>query len=286
MSNSAIVKELRKADLKAKEYARGPAGLRPFVISIQERKDSPGLFRTWTGAAEIEVHPNRRAKQAVITANELERDITRDVKLSSWDRIEPVQTDRTNQDALSNFPVALGANERNAKWDYGEMHSVKKVNIRGAKSSDYRWDFRIPVTATVPASGQSLLVGMDETHYFVCALPETATSVRHAHEMLRPSTAHRKGVVRQGEWFFIPVNNEKLATALLTRIGDVRFERLEFGSTHMTNILTHGNSRYAIGVVQDARKGRHEPLLLNRFHQIVRNKEVTVLTPVPQRHWD
>jgi len=60
------------------------------------------------------------------------------------------------------------------------------------------------------------LVGMDESHLFIAQLTSPATSVKQAHESLRPrdvpaGRAMRKlKVVRQGEWFFMPASGEEL----------------------------------------------------------------------------
>jgi len=59
------------------------------------------------------------------------------------------------------------------------------------------------------AERRRFLVGMDERHLFIAPLATRATSVRDAHEQLRPANvtaALQRGerVVRQGEWFFVP----------------------------------------------------------------------------------
>jgi len=43
---------------------------------------------------------------------------------------------------------------------------------------------------------------MDERHYFICQLPQPATTVVEAHRILRPEAVRRDAVVRQGEYFF------------------------------------------------------------------------------------
>jgi hypothetical protein len=60
------------------------------------------------------------------------------------------------------------------------------------------------------------LVGMDEQHLFIAQLTRPATSVKQAHEGLRPRgvpagrRAKKIGIVRQGEWFFQPASAEEL----------------------------------------------------------------------------
>lgn len=50
------------------------------------------------------------------------------------------------------------------------------------------------------------LLGHDERHWFAAAVPgESVRDVRTAMESLRPEGAEGEGVIRQGEWFFVPV---------------------------------------------------------------------------------
>jgi hypothetical protein len=81
---------------------------------------------------------------------------------------------------------------------------------------DERLGKRVRVSTTVPESTRSLLVGMDECHLFVCPLEHNASSVREAHRKLQPdgvrqmSHSGRKHVKRQGEWFFVPVDDARV----------------------------------------------------------------------------
>lgn len=69
----------------------------------------------------------------------------------------------------------------------------------------------VEVERKSPSARRRFLVGMDEGHLFVAQLTSQATTVRQAHEGLRPAAvpagraARRQKVVRQGEWFFTPV---------------------------------------------------------------------------------
>ncbi len=72
------------------------------------------------------------------------------------------------------------------------------------------------------------LVGMDESHLFIAQLTRPATSVKQAHEGLRPrgvpagKAAKRLKIVRQGEWFFQPASKEeRLAIEPLVKTGAV-----------------------------------------------------------------
>lgn len=49
------------------------------------------------------------------------------------------------------------------------------------------------------------LLGHDERHWFAAAVPgDSVRDVRTAIDSLRPSEARCDGVIRQGEWFFVP----------------------------------------------------------------------------------
>ncbi len=73
----------------------------------------------------------------------------------------------------------------------------------------------VDVVRKSPSERRRFLVGMDEGHLFVAQLTSQATTVRQAHEGLRPSAvptgraARRQKVVRQGEWFFVPANEDE-----------------------------------------------------------------------------
>lgn len=63
-----------------------------------------------------------------------------------------------------------------------------------------------------------MLVGMDESHLFICPLERNASSVREAHRKLAPDGVHRARrrlkVRRQGEWFFVPARSRDERTLL------------------------------------------------------------------------
>jgi len=51
------------------------------------------------------------------------------------------------------------------------------------------------------------LIGQDEGQYFGCELPEAATTISEAFSVLMPEAVQdRSGVLRQGEWFMLPVD--------------------------------------------------------------------------------
>lgn len=60
------------------------------------------------------------------------------------------------------------------------------------------------------------LVGMDECHLFIAQLTGGATSVKQAHDNLRPrnvpagKAAKKRKIKRQGEWFFTPATDSEI----------------------------------------------------------------------------
>jgi hypothetical protein len=64
------------------------------------------------------------------------------------------------------------------------------------------------------------LAGHDERHWFVAAIPEKTpvSTVRAAKNALKPAPVKEaSGVIRQGEWFFIPRPKEKINERLVLR---------------------------------------------------------------------
>lgn len=72
-------------------------------------------------------------------------------------------------------------------------------------------------TRRTPGGNRRFLVGMDECHLFIAQLTTNCTTVKQAHEGLRPRTlpkgreAKRQKIRRTGEWFLIPATPEELA---------------------------------------------------------------------------
>lgn len=98
------------------------------------------------------------------------------------------------------------------------------------------------------------LCGTDERDYFVAQLPKPVSTVRQAHEVLRPQSA-KGALARQGEWFFLePSRNEKAELEALEEVGKLiiyrkmpigpayqgRFQNRQFGGNpHTADELTY-----------------------------------------------
>lgn len=105
---------------------------------------------------------------------------------------------------------------------------VKDVDVRILDVDPERAQLLLLVV-TNPLDGQpvkeKLLLGHDERHWFVAGVPEKSRNIADAFQQLKPEAAKlsqqragvggksldrrkNKGFVRQGEWFFVPVQFE------------------------------------------------------------------------------
>jgi len=143
---------------------------------------------------------------------------------------------------------------------------------------DRRTGRRVVREHLVPATSRRLLVGMDESHLFVCPLARKASSVREAHAKLVPPAVHitqHHKCKRQGEWFFVPVEApetlEKI-TNEIALVGVRKRQRLgEGGHPHVADELVPlQESLFVRGRVRHA---EHRVLKLNRWHEVHRNTE-------------
>lgn len=65
-------------------------------------------------------------------------------------------------------------------------------------------------TVLIRSGKRTFLMGQDEGTYFGCILADNPSSIDDAYTSLMPEEARGvKGVLRQGEWFAIPVRNQK-----------------------------------------------------------------------------
>lgn len=99
------------------------------------------------------------------------------------------------------------------------------------------------------------LCGMDEQHLFIAELPRGASSTHEARESLRnpavPSSLTVRGekVVRQGEWFFVPLRPAE--RALVELIAESRGSQRNIGIAQAAGIPRAGRPHVADEVVVD-----------------------------------
>lgn len=278
MKTQNLLEELKKAGVRAREYARPPFGESIFALGLQS--DHPkGTIRLYQGNARIEAHPDRKLRQCAVTVREGNRIIKRHVKTYMHsDSATPPLPEEIERRLKTAFPVLM---PKETEWTVRNV-KFKKTRVRDYSDTRYKFDFEGNVTASVRnRTVNHFLIGMDESRNFICPLPEKPESVVHARRMLMPDEAKGvKGVKRQGEWFFIPVSKE-----VANRLPIHKAMVLRLGKTLHTakKAFMIGHDIYAHGYVIDQRVGHHKPTFLKGWHKVVKNKEATLHVSAVQR---
>lgn len=296
-ATAKVRNELKKANIPAVVRTSTNGNIEVFTIEINEKK-----LRLWSGIADIEVLVSKPQRQAVINVVEAERVVTEEVNLRSIRKhrvgLEPKEklhvTTKLRDMLIDNFPIVF-PNPDVVKFRVTELKEVKRTDGLKVEPQDAYYNFTAKVTATVPASTQSFLVGYDEHDLFISMLPSKPSSVKHAHELLRPPGVG-KDAIRQGEFFFQPVNKtvgEYLDRLIAKRpdfIDDASYpiERQNGQeSTHYCVMVTppgkvYRGKQFTIGWVTDRRsrgyrkpaESHHDPLFLTDWHEIIPNLEI------------
>jgi hypothetical protein len=153
------------------------------------------------------------------------------------------------------------------------------------------------------------LLGHDERHWFAAAVPgRDVRDVCTAKDSLRPAEARCGGVVRQGEWFFVPApevvsgavihRNEPLSrgagskphrceelmrtggrtvwvsASYPTGIGEDEYHRLIAARPHLGKLPWRTMTRDAVVFARGAvRHPDHETIFLDGWHSVYLNRE-------------
>jgi hypothetical protein len=292
---SHTVDKLHEAGIKAADYKRLPAGHPRAVFLATIRPDTgPGTILIHEGNARIHVSPDRKQTQALVTVSEAARTIERVVVIQETDskklrnkHLRPTQQQIRNQVRVETPAGVSWVLVPGRSWRV-TRETPTLASIRGT------------VRANVPASVVNLLMGMDESHNFIAGVPGNPRTVHQAHERLATIVGEdpeqlRRHALRQGEWFFMPVDHT--TDLLLPRMFDHREAnfRLEGGWHEVADAgVTHvGRNEFvfARGRVRDRRRGHHAPLFLRGWHRVIRNNELRTIPTIgagPQRtrSWD
>ena len=299
--STALVERMRKVGIDAHSYARSPGAKEAFILGINPSYKAGRLY-VWEGNAKVEAATDKTFRQAVLNVEEQERVFSRWMEVAPGDR--ELLTDYSDGPPRGRWSewrpysdvemqdAGLSRFKRNWYLPADTTYEVIDFQRPATLHSDSK--VRVRVQATSPASKLSVLTGMDETAHFVAQLPTFGVgSVAEAHEVLRPTKAEKPGTVRQGEWFFVPVTDQDLIMSLMRHVsqqnGGLWTMPLESSSSHFAFTVDYGGTKYAIGVVQDNRTGRHHDLVLAGWHEVVRNREVAVMPDQNQpraRYWD
>lgn len=271
-----VIEKLNKAGVSAKQYSRPPAGKEIFMLGLNAKRDQ---LLMWPGSAQVRVKTNKRYRQAVLRVEEEERYITRNLspKSSSYNSL-------VFDLKLTDTDVAKVGIPHDAAMLFPNLPEKTEFYV------EYTSDDRIALVAHVPGSRTHFLVGKDEKTMFVSMLPTGVNSVAEAHEVLRPDSVP-EGSPRQGEWFFVPVE-DWLADAIDEAIElrrqsrpliEARYEQsghLPYSDHHAENRFSSDLGCFVYGRITHP---RHKTLTLKKWHRAVHNREIQ---SSQARRWD
>lgn len=319
MKTQNMIEELKKVGIRAAAYKRPPIGRGVFAMTILPTHRE-GVVTVNQGKAVVQVHGNKKLRQAAVSVCEPPRIVTRKVTVSRRYKDRPTLRMATNT-LKTNFPVIMPSR---VHWSVTNLtFTMKDLTPREVEINNQRkmqplyggipggitaitpiWIITGIVTARVgKETVNHFLIGIDETRNFIAPLPRKATSVMMARRMLKPAKEMRRKAVRQGEWFFIPATREmaskleKIATEQSSKVKSMQLGK----TTHTAKSAIvikgpkprkrkgkkQGNrplTIYARGYITDARRGHHRSLFLPKWSQVVRNKEAEIkVSPQQQK---
>lgn len=298
-----------KYNVPVEAYKRSPVAGAGFIVT---RPTNNRIKIYCADHVEIRTRGSKRKRQCVISATEPKRTLRKTTTKSHQYRMEagvaksfngPLNTMRGIRTSMCpiqvpNSRVTWRVDEKAAENRFSNWFDTRLDRFtqwmsdhegREHLAPDHiQWphfNFEVNWTISCKASTNHLLMGYDESATFVCMLPEAPNDLEHAYEILRPEGISADAM-RQGEWFFVPVDEEEMAAIkkAMTEGGKVIQElELERGSTHTAGSgIKVGRQVYATGVVFDTRRSRHEPQFLDGWYKAVRNTEINVVNPTPR----
>jgi len=273
MDAKQLVSTLVDVGIKAKVMRDGPDqdDLDVFMFEIVETPVSTGSIHVYLGNSTVRIAGrDKRHRQVVVHVDEPEHTVVRDISSSSVSG----ETDRSFRRRIRNgqyFPMRL---------PNGTTYKVIG-DLRRPPAGTIDRRVAVTVEAHVPSFEHTFLMGIDEEYHFICALPDRVTSVREAHESLRPEEVP-KGSPRHGEFFFVPATDEEIKTLeSFVRRRDFASEFLDdrrgSPTTHEAklSITTPKHRWFVRGYILDTRKPpRHKPLWLNDWCRPVSNLQL------------
>lgn len=299
-----FVKELKKASTQLKKVGitslvhtdpNGWSDEPEFVLGLNSTRDKLEFnFTIYTECdfEDIEFHTtlkvlgvSKKHRQAVLQLQEPARQLTREVvALGSPEKESRSERERLRDELNEgkNFPIAL---PEGTKY----KAEFKEFRAPGFNLKSYS-DYVFMVTATVPKSEQYFLVGFDEQHMFVSCLPKKATTVAQAHDVLIPPEVKRaKGVIRQGEFFLVPLNEreqkslDKSLRKSLMGLTDYEVEVHE--SDHIATVSVNQTWRGKdYQVITGVMYNNRHFTVLNGWYKVIPNLELP--NPNDEQLWD
>lgn len=293
-----LVKKLAEANIVVKPYARNPL---PGAGLILNPGTSGKEIRVFCNPkiAKIKINLSKQFNQAVLNIIEPKRIITRTADVKHYCYNDTIETVRKAVEKRKSYLSVVIP---------GNFKITGKITKKGEKDL-LNCDFKLKhgsfifiqttFTAVIPKTELNILLGKDDNAHFVCAIPKKVNSVKEARRSLRPDNVP-PGSKRQGEFFFVPVNMNENDINNIVQFKNASFcsdihRALEKFSTHTAQeiILFNKTSRFykkmiVKGKIKDRRKGRHHTLMLNSWHQVIRNKEIVIPfeEQLKNRYWD
>ncbi len=284
-----VATEWSDANILTVPYKKGPIGATAFALG---RDRDSGAVRVWPGDSNVDiVAQSKKFNQIVVHMYEPSRSIKLRTKLHSWGKgerqdswagaDESYRKNRIRQSLNVRIP---GMRVRSYKPVSIIKHSVSDRN--GLDTADVPYVNHFEVSIYAPKHESFFLIGKDELTSFICELPEAATSIKGAHDSLRPDNL-REGFKRQGEWFFEPATTKELkAIEKYLRGGramkvDGLYESGTPTSWQRTNESHKGlcvkieKEVFATGPIIDVRQKHHSILMLSNWHRVRANKELS-----------
>lgn len=218
-------------------------------------------FLAWMGKEDNTVQVqgvDRRERQLVLFVREARRSFTETVP----------------QFALRSIKAPVGS-------DVWRGTVAERIGV-DARTLVVRADGNVVMERSTTGGGRHLLVGCDERQLFMCELPTPCTSVKQAHEALRPRhLPNRASTIRQGEWFFVrasafEIDNVERALrgtrSVVRRNTAINAFIPRAGKPHVVDEITLvGGAVYVRGGV---RHPDHKTIWLRDWHRVVKNLEV------------
>lgn len=288
--------EIKAHGIMAQPYVRPPLGDAVLCIGMDAASE---VFMVWPGTATLTIVDKALMPSPQIVLRAQEGDHTLSFKKTvslkwskdnhPWKNRLSEALNKLDQDSFDSLSKAKRLNlfnlaaqltgtrnivnvtlPPNTKFSDDFANSTLEVNFAKKK---IMWTHA--VTAQVPTFDNYFLIGYDEVKCFISQLPRPVTSVQDAHAALRPEGLV-KGAVRQGEWFFNPCS--KAEKQIINESRNRRTKTpLERNSTHSAEETVEINGvMYARGEIHDSRSLRHQKMILDDWHRVIRNLEVNV----------
>jgi hypothetical protein len=231
-----VSKKMRQAGLTLDTPGRRiSAGINVAIGLPSDR--TTGVVQLWAAATSeytlsVIGEPNAEQRQVVLRLQEPVRDVSKEFK---WSEIN-ARSKRGLQFWRSRFRrEVMLPDVEGIKYSHKYLEDVKPDQHDHGVNYRY-FQHHVEVTAKVPATDIYFLVGFDEDHTFICMLPQPATSVEDAHQLLMPTEVKKAllnglEVLRSGELYLVEATEKE--DQLLT--------------DHIQKTIVEGGTRYRPG---------------------------------------